>query len=156
MVLYGQSAGSSAVLAYGYAHPESPIVAGLIASSSGIGPTYPTNSSLFHNLAQTANCTNLTSIEELACMQSIDKLELQRLVLSANPDPARALFVPIADNVTLFTNMTDRLRQGLVAKVVGVVVLPRKHESLANYNTVVHAALDNRFHLQRRGGLFTI
>ena len=120
MVLYGQSAGGGVVLSYAYANHEDPIVAGLVASSAGIGPTYPSSSSLFQDLAQAANCTNLTAAEEMACMQSVDARELQRLVLAINPDPGRPLFMPIADNVTLFENVTERLEKGLVAKVVGL------------------------------------
>ncbi|KAK5659085.1 hypothetical protein OQA88_1174 [Cercophora sp. LCS_1] len=117
MVLYGQSAGAVAALTYGYAYPQQPIVGGIIASSSGTSATYPTNSSNFHNVAQVAGCANLTATEELACMQNIDALELQQKVVAANPDPTRGLFRPLADNITVFANMTDRLEKGLVAKL---------------------------------------
>lgn len=118
MILYGQSAGSSAVLAYGYANPEDPIVGGLIGSSSGIGASYSNSSSLFHDLAQTAGCANLTSVEELACMQDLDAPELQKKTVAASSDLGSS-FRPIADGVTIFTNMTERLERGLVAKAVG-------------------------------------
>jgi carboxylesterase type B len=118
MVLYGQSAGSTAVLTYAYAYPEKPIVRGFIASSAGIPTTSPTNSSLFHDLAQTAGCANLTETAELACMQKIDALVLQQKANEANTDPNRGAFRPIADNITVFANITDRLEKGLVAKLV--------------------------------------
>lgn len=118
MILYGQSAGANAVLAYTYAHPTDPIIGGVIASSSGSAATYPTNSSNFHNVAQVAGCANLTETEELACMQKLDALELQKRAVEANPDPNRGLFRPLADGVSLFANMTERLEKGLVAKVV--------------------------------------
>jgi hypothetical protein len=51
-------------------------------------------------------------------MQQLDSLFLQQKVDEANPDPFRGLFRPIADNVTMFSNVTARLEQGLVAKVV--------------------------------------
>ncbi|KAK4150340.1 acetylcholinesterase [Chaetomidium leptoderma] len=117
MVLYGQSAGSNAVLTYAYAYPETPIVSGFIASSGGTTTTNPTSSSLFSDLAQTAGCANLTTTAELACMQNIDALVLQQKVKEASTDPNRGLFRPIADNVTVFANLTDRLEKGLVAKV---------------------------------------
>jgi carboxylesterase type B len=118
MVLYGQSAGSTAVLSQAYAYPKNPIVRGFIASSAGISTTNPTNTTLFHDLAQTAGCANLTATEELACMQKIDGVELLQKVNQANTDPNRGLFRPIADGVTLFANLTDRLEKGLVAKLV--------------------------------------
>lgn len=118
MILYGQSAGSNSVLTYAYAYPEKPIVRGFIASSGGTPTTNPTSSPLFHDLAQTAGCANLTAAAELACMQNIDALVLQQKVDEANTDPNRGLFRPIADNVTVFANLTDRLEKGLVAKLV--------------------------------------
>lgn len=118
MVLYGQSAGSTAVLSQAYAYPEKPIVRGFIASSAGIGTTNPTNTTLFHDLAQTAGCANFTGAAELDCMQKIDAPELQRKVNEANTDPNRGVFRPIADGVSLFANLTERLEKGLVAKLV--------------------------------------
>jgi len=113
MVLYGQSAGAGAVLSYQYANPEKPIVGGIIAASSGTAATNPTESPSFHDLAQRfPACANLTSPEELKCMQSIDALELQKAVISSGLG-----FRPIADGVTSFANMTERLEKGLVAKV---------------------------------------
>lgn len=118
MVLYGQSAGAGIVLMYSYANIHNPIVRGFIASSSGTPITNPTSSSNFHNVAQNAGCANLTNAVELACMQRLDALVLQEKVNEANTDPNRGLFRPIADNVTTFTNLTDRLEKGLVAKLV--------------------------------------
>lgn len=123
MVLYGQSAGANAVLTYAYAYPETPIVGGFIASSGGASATNPTNSSTFHNVAQAAGCGNLTSTEELACMQRIDALLLQQTADETDSDSFGSVFRPIADNVTVFANLTDRLEKGLVAKMVGFVLL---------------------------------
>ncbi len=118
MILYGQSAGAVAALSYAYAYPKKPIIGGIIASSSGTSATYPSNSSNFHNVAQTAGCANLTAAEELACMQGLDAVFLQQKVIEANPDPNRGLFRPLADEVTVFANMTERMEKGQVAKVV--------------------------------------
>ena len=118
MIIYGQSAGSNIALMYSYAYPEKPIVRGFIAASSGTPVTNPTNSSNFHNVAQIAGCANLTATAELECMQKVDALTLQDKVNIINTDPWRGLFRPIADNITGFTNLTDRLEKGLVAKLV--------------------------------------
>ena len=118
MILYGQSSGAGIVLMYSYANPQNPIVRGFIATSSGTPITNPTTSSNFHNVAQNTGCANLTDAAELACMQNLDALVLQDKVNEANTDPNRGLFRPIADNITTFTNLTDRLEKGLVAKLV--------------------------------------
>jgi carboxylesterase type B len=118
MTLYGQSSGAWATLFYGYANPENPIVSGLIASSVGTVEAYPTNVTRFHNLAQLVGCANLTNVQELACMQSIPAVDLQAKMLSSNWDPNPGPIQPVADGVTVFANMTDRLARGLVARIV--------------------------------------
>jgi len=122
MTLYGQSAGAGCVVMYAYANPEDPIVGGFIISSSGTPTTNPTNSSNFHTVAELAGCGNLNATAELACMQSVDALVLQQKVGQANPSPFRGLFRPIADNITTFTNLTERLEKGLVAKKVSLIL----------------------------------
>jgi carboxylesterase type B len=118
MILAGHSAGANSILTYAFAYPEKPIVRGLIAMSGGTPTTNPTSSPLFHNLAQSAGCADLNATAELACMQNIDALVLKNKVDEANSDPYRGLFRPIADNVTAFANVTERLEKGLIAKLV--------------------------------------
>ncbi|KAM7191212.1 acetylcholinesterase [Naviculisporaceae sp. PSN 640] len=117
--LYGQSAGANIVLSYSYAYPSDPIVAGFIATSSGTPFTNPTSSPNFHNLVISAGCANVSTSpeDELLCMQSLPATTIQSLVNQANTDPFRGLFRPIADNITLFTNLTERLEKGLVARL---------------------------------------
>ena len=55
-------------------------------------------------------------------MQQVDPLLLQHAVDAINPDPNRGLFRPIADNITTFTNLTERLERGLIAKLVSLSV----------------------------------
>ncbi|KAK3314881.1 Alpha/Beta hydrolase protein [Apodospora peruviana] len=117
MTLYGQSAGAAATLFYGYANPEKPIVGGLIASSVGTAETYPTNVTRFHNLAQIVGCANLSDMQELTCMQNLTAVDLQAKMLASNWNPTPGPIQPVADGVTVFANMTDRLERGLVAKI---------------------------------------
>ncbi|KAK3995336.1 acetylcholinesterase [Cladorrhinum sp. PSN332] len=117
MILYGQSSGNDMVLRYSYANPKKPIVKGFIGTSGGTPVTNPTSSANFNKVAQVVGCANLTAAEELACMQKVDVSLLQDAVDAINPDPNRGLFRPIADNVTAFTNLTERLEKGLVAKL---------------------------------------
>jgi hypothetical protein len=122
MILYGQSSGNNMVLMYSYAHPKNPIVSGFIGTSGGTPLTNPTTSPNFHNVAQVAGCANLTATAELTCMQNVDALALQQAVDTINTDPNRGLFRPIADNITTFTNLTERIEKGLVAKWVSRIV----------------------------------
>ncbi|KAK4224257.1 acetylcholinesterase [Podospora fimiseda] len=117
MILYGQSSGNDMILRYSYAHPKNPIVKGFIGTSGGTPVINPTSSPNFHNAAQVVGCANLTATEELICMQNVDPSLLQNAVDVINPDPNRGLFRPIADNITTFTNLTERLEKGLVAKL---------------------------------------
>jgi len=120
MVLWGQSAGANAALMYGYANVEKPIVRGLIAGSSGTPTITAASSTIFHDLAQTIGCANLSAAAEVACMQNIDAFVLQQKVDEFNTNPFRGLFRPIADGVTAFANLTARLEQGLVANIVSI------------------------------------
>jgi carboxylesterase type B len=162
MVLYGQSAGAESVMMYGYAHPHDPIVKGLIASSGSIKPTYPTTNSSFHDLAQVVGCANLTSTEELACMQEVDALVLKKYIERIQPETHvfQGQFRPIADGVTVFANNTERLEKGLVAKVVRLVTSfsLSMHATLEplddrEADTATVEAHDHRLHFQRGRGL---
>ena len=116
MVLYGQSAGSGTVWSYTYAYPDDVIVTGLIAVSAGPPVINPDGNEAFHEIAR-GLCGNMTSAEgEVQCMQKVDWKEIKRIV-----DDGGYRFGPIADGVTLFGNLTERLEKGLVAKVVSTL-----------------------------------
>lgn len=119
MVLYGQSAGANAVLSYSYAYPDAPIVSGFIASSGGTSAINPPTNDAFGQLAQQVGCANLTAAAELACMQKVDVRLLHNTIQATSagllgPGGFRA----VADNVTIFANLTERIQKGLVAKGV--------------------------------------
>jgi len=116
--MYGQSAGAGIALMHSYATPNDPIMKGYIASSSATPTSNPNNSTNFHSVAQIAGCANLTADAELACMQAVGAQTLNNAVDTFNTDPWRGIFRPIADGVTAFANLTDRLAKGLVAKSV--------------------------------------
>ncbi|KAK8072738.1 hypothetical protein PG996_006086 [Apiospora saccharicola] len=120
MVIWGQSAGAGLVTSYVYANGEDPIITGAIANSGsvGIGPSGDDESDIdkFSQLAEIAGCGGgLEPEEELACMQEIPALRLQAILQSRREDVPT--FRPVVDNATVFSNYTERLEQGLVAKV---------------------------------------
>ncbi|KAK8122704.1 Alpha/Beta hydrolase protein [Apiospora sp. TS-2023a] len=120
MVIWGQSAGAGLVASYVYANGEDPIITGAIANSGsvGIGPGGDDESDInrFSQLAEIAGCGGgLEPEEELACMQEIPAVRLQAILQSRREDVPT--FRPVVDNTTVFSNYTERLEQGLVAKV---------------------------------------
>lgn len=121
MVLWGQSAGANAVVTYAYANPDDPIVRGLIANSGSTPTSASVNTSSFSQMAASFGCGNLTSSDELTCMQKVDALSIQEYVRgnSKGGVGGARLGGYVADNVTVFANTTERLLKGRVAKVVG-------------------------------------
>jgi len=167
MILYGQSSGNDMVQRYSYAYPDNSLVRGFIGESGGTPVTNPTSSPNFHNAAQIVGCANLTDMAELACMQQADPMSLQHAVDAINPDPNRGLFRPIADNITTFTNLTERLEKGLIAKLVSPFIslsrqwrywlyfyCKKKTETLTK--TARPTALYRGLHVQRGSRFLTI
>ena len=116
MVLWGQSAGGNAANSYGYANPDDPIVAGIVAQSGTASQINTANTTAFTILAAQLGCDGLGAEEELACMQAADNTKLHEIIRNGTNVPR---FSPVADGVTLFANNTERLENDQVAKVVG-------------------------------------
>ncbi|KAG8672190.1 hypothetical protein FPOAC2_05558 [Fusarium poae] len=113
MVLWGQSAGAGSVGMYGYAYPKDLIVKGLISDSgapSMLAKVYG-NHTDFDTIATKVGCK--TGNKQLKCMQEIDASVLQKVY----SETAGVSFTPVGDNMTAFSNTTDRLARGLVTKV---------------------------------------
>ena len=125
MVLWGQSAGGNAANSYGYAYPEDPIVAGIVAQSGTVSQLNSPNTTAFTILAKQLGCDGLDAEEELTCMQQAPNDRLHSVIRSGAAGVPR--FSPAVDNVTLFANNTARLESGLVAKVVCVCPMSYDH-----------------------------
>jgi len=121
MILWGQSAGSASVGMYGYAYPKDPIVKGLISDSgaAAILTTPVANHTSFTKFAGYVGCGNMTADAELSCMQAVDATLLQTTLSSSTTGTG---FSPAADNVTAFSNTTDRIKRGLISKLVSVAI----------------------------------
>ncbi|KAH6646040.1 Alpha/Beta hydrolase protein [Truncatella angustata] len=116
MVLWGQSAGAASVGMYGYSYPDDLIVKGLISDSgspSTLAKTFG-NYTSFSTLAGLVGCGDLDATDELECVQNVDA---EFLVNVYSNHTSIISFSPMADNITCFSNTTDRLANGLVAKV---------------------------------------
>lgn len=116
MILWGQSAGGASVGMYGYSYPDDLIVQGLISDSGSTSTLAKAfgNFSDFSTIAKLTGCGGLTEREELKCMQRVDASVLQEVYSNTSS----VSFTPVADNVTAFSNTTDRLARGLVTRVV--------------------------------------
>lgn len=120
MVLWGQSAGGMSSSVYGYGYPDDPIVAATISDSGAASPSnlgrQPGNYTTFSTLASLVGCGGLTgnASAELECVQGVDANTLQDFVSNTSS----LSFGPVLDNVTSFSNTTDRIAQGLLAKIV--------------------------------------
>lgn len=127
IILWGQSAGAASSDVYSYAYPQDPIVAGLIADSGSA--LIITNNDLNHTnftfLASLVGCGNLQPQSELDCMRKVPAMTLENALSNyaiSGQKPSIA-FTPVFDNKTAFSNTTDRVRQGLVAKLVSTFFL---------------------------------
>ena len=122
MVLFGQSAGGMAVKKYAYACPEDPIVKGFIAQSgtaSGGASNDPTKSN-FTYLASRIGCTSEGNDEVFSCMQRANATAIIKALneYNATANGGRSLsFALSPDNITSFSNYTDRQLRGRFAKL---------------------------------------
>jgi hypothetical protein len=116
MVIWGQSAGANSVSYYPYSWYFDPIVKGVISDSgSAYDFKFDHNFTSFTNLAGLVGCGGLGADDELACMQQVDAEKLEQLV----SNPANNLtFKPQAENVTMFSNLEERISNGLIAQIV--------------------------------------
>ncbi|KAG8159892.1 hypothetical protein KVR01_010529 [Diaporthe batatas] len=117
------SAGGMSSSVYGYGYPEDPIVAATISDSGAASPSnlgrQPGNYTTFSTLAGLVGCGGLAddAAAELECVQAVDANTLQDYISNTST----ISFTPVMDNVTSFSNTTDRMAQGLVAKIPAIV-----------------------------------
>lgn len=133
ITIWGQSSGAEGVDMYNYAWLNDSIVKGLIMNSGtafiedGSGPRY----SNFSYVASQLGCGNNNSAqEELACMKGIDAVELENFIAknyNGGSTPSLA-FGPSADEKIVFSNYTDRVRQGKLTNVVSKNVISLTHD----------------------------
>jgi carboxylesterase type B len=140
MILFGQSAGGMAVDKYAYAYPEDPIVKGFIAQSGTAagGVSNDPNNSNFTYLATQIGCTSTDRDEVLSCMQKANATAIIEVLnkYNATANGGRSLsFAPSPDNVTSFSNYTDRQLRGRFAKLPTVLSqVDNEGASLVAYN----------------------
>ncbi|KAF2490414.1 alpha/beta-hydrolase [Lophium mytilinum] len=112
ITLLGHSAGAESIDYMPYAYPEDPIAKGIILTSgSAMTPSgsQDYSGSNFTSLAKKLNCTTTTPAAELACMRSVSWQDIETALkgFGATRD-TRLNFQPIADNITYFSNYTER------------------------------------------------
>ncbi|KAL3471520.1 carboxylesterase family protein [Aspergillus californicus] len=112
ITLFGQSAGAISADMYVYAYPKDPLVHGIVLQSGTA--TLLSSSDFTHsnwqNVSATLGCTQQDSARNLKCMRGF----AFRDVLQA---ASLHLFVPLQDNITVFSNYSHRAQLGGFAKV---------------------------------------
>ncbi|KAI4252471.1 MAG: hypothetical protein L6R42_007953 [Xanthoria sp. 1 TBL-2021] len=127
IVIFGQSAGGSAVDYYSFAWKADPIVSGLI-SHSGTSLSFNPNTveyaqSIWYNVSQKVGCggPNDDAAAVLACVRAANVTTVLAAAAKAPALPtialAQATFHPTIDNVTVFGNYEELSASGAFAKI---------------------------------------
>jgi hypothetical protein len=129
-----------AVDKYAYAYPEDPIVRGFVAQS-GTAPGGSSNdlsNSNFTYLATQVGCTSDKKDELFSCMQKANATAIIEVLnkYNATANGGKSLsFNPAPDNVTSFSNYTDRQLRGRFAKLPTLLSqVDNEGASLVAYN----------------------
>ncbi|KAL2839437.1 Alpha/Beta hydrolase protein [Aspergillus pseudodeflectus] len=112
ITLVGQSAGAISADMYAYSYTEDPLVHGIVLQSGTA--TLFSSSDFTHlgwqNVSETLGCTQRDPARNLKCMR---KLAVRDVLQAA----ALQLFVPVQDNITVFSNYSHRAELGKQVKV---------------------------------------
>jgi acetylcholinesterase len=122
MVLWGQSAGAGSTDAYNYAYPDDPIVTGIICDSgSAEQPNGGTDfgHTNFTSFAAHFNCSGATMLPCMRNVSATDIIDYLAEYQESGTLPAIS-FATIPDNVTVFSNYTERLIAGNYSKVPAI------------------------------------
>ncbi|KAI4649347.1 hypothetical protein J4E93_003663 [Alternaria ventricosa] len=117
ITLWGQSAGAISVDYYNFAYPEDPIVSGLIMNSGSSFlsiATADTQQTNFTFVAQHFGCNETDADAEIDCLRKIESSDIESFLkeYSDNGTSPGVRFVPVIDNVTVFSNYTERAQAG--------------------------------------------
>jgi hypothetical protein len=111
-----------AVDKFAYAYPDDPIVAGFIAQSGTVagGNSNDATHSNFTYVASQIGCASPDKDKEFACMQNANASAIIQVYnkYNASANGGRSLsFSPAPDELTSFSNYTDRQIRGRFARV---------------------------------------
>ncbi|KAL2843743.1 Alpha/Beta hydrolase protein [Aspergillus pseudoustus] len=118
MVVWGQSSGSASTDYLNYAYPDDPIVGGFIQHSGSVFATGQSKDSEMLNftaMAQNVGCADLSAAEELSCMRhnaSAEDIIDYYQKYNLNPSQGALSFTTIVDEITKFSNYTQRALAG--------------------------------------------
>ena len=110
IIIFGQSAGGSAVDYWSYAYQKDPVVAGIISQSgtalSFIPNTIEYSRSIYNNVTNIVGCGNIT--DSLSCLRSKNVTEILPAARNVPALPTQALaqatFHPTVNNITVFAD----------------------------------------------------
>jgi carboxylesterase type B len=122
IILWGQSAGGASVSMYPYGYPSDPIVAGIIADSGspGIAGGKDLAQTNFTFLAGLVGCKNQSDEAVLSCVRQVPARVLENTLswYIGNGTTPKIAFGPTPDEKLVFSNWTQRIQQGKIAKLV--------------------------------------
>lgn len=126
MVIWGQSAGSTAVDLYNFAYPKAPIVKGLIMDSGTAHLDIlinrdTTDFTSFSLVAANLSCANQTSsAAELECMRKVPAWELEKFIAIYEDSGASPSinFIPTVDGKLVFNNYSELAAEGAMSDLV--------------------------------------
>ncbi|KAL2838666.1 Alpha/Beta hydrolase protein [Aspergillus pseudodeflectus] len=112
ITLLGQSAGAISADMYVYAYHMDPLVHGIVMQS-GTAALFSSSDfthSGWQNVSETLGCTQRDPARNLKCMRELPVRDVLQAAVGQ-------LFVPVQDNITVFSNYSHRAELGKLAKI---------------------------------------
>jgi cholinesterase len=124
ILLFGQSAGGASVDIYSYAWTKDPIINAFIPESGAVGVLTsgaPNSSEMWFNVSQALGCGALSTgaASSVACIRTKSVEAILKAVAITGD------FVPVVDNMTVFSDWETRGKAGKFIK--RVCIKPSKH-----------------------------
>jgi acetylcholinesterase len=121
IIAWGQSAGAVAIDYLNFAYPSDPIFSGMILDSgtaffpSAAAKTFDAAQRNFTAVAGAFGCDLAAS--QVGCLRNVSWQDIEAVV-KANPT---LTFLPVADNLTVFSNYTERYKMGALSTVPAII-----------------------------------
>ena len=155
MVMWGQSSGAASSDFFNYAYPDDPIVSGFIEESGSVfatGVTVDLDHRNFSSVAQNLGCDGLSAKEEFSCLQQ--NVSAEAIIdfysqYNLNNSVGQLHWTTMIDNVTKFSNYTERTLQRNFSMLVSDIFCREKRKQEFSTNTPSSIACHHHDQRQR-------